>query len=1054
MATRQPSRRSLLKGAGLLALSTPLPKALADRLSNGFPGLTQATLVPADKGLDPKWVKSLFERGKPTVYTGDELKWIGMPIGGICCGQVYLGGDGRLWYWDMYAPGTSPKFNSAGAGHYERPMEPFAVEGVVFAPWGAMPAATGEPVKTIRMGARPPFASVVRSFSGVESGGDNRNIGKSLELTQESWTPLIPLSASDSSWPLICLKCTIKNKGDHKDAAVLALALPNSIGQYTVPEIEIERHNVREEVPGLVITNLIAKAPKHASVANERPPVVFDDFEDGTYGKWRVEGTAFGDRPYRADELPERLQALKPSGKWLVNSHEARHGEDSPASDRLLGKLTSVEFTIERPYIAFLIGGGAHAVKTCMNLVVGGKVVRTATGRNQVRFDAANWDVQEFVGKKAHLEIVDSESGGWGHVAVDRIEFRDSPLATINDITVMPDFGTMAVAVIGADNEQNVFPEERQAWAPKGPPNRPFGEVAVACQLTPGQSKSFEFVLAWHMPNFGPHPGELASITDIAKQKKHYAKRFKDAADVVRQFAKRKDELYEKTKLWVDTWYDSTLPYWFLERVYIPLNTLQTSTAWWLDSGRFYAFEGVECCAGTCQHVWNYAQSVARIFPELERDTRERVDYGIAFREDGALDYRAEAHKIIAHDGQCGTIIRTYREHTMCPDDAFLRRIWPKVKKSIERMIQEDPNRDGVLEGWQYNTLDAAWKGKISWISSLYAAALQVGALMADEMSDPAFAKECRAIVAKAKEEIPKQLFNGEYFQMERDASAPQSVGYGPGCHVDQVLGDSFLWQIGVPGVLPRDKVKTALKSLYKYNFAPDAGSYRNAMQAVIKGGRWYAMPGEPGLLMTTFPKGGAEVASGKGADTWSAGYFNECMHGFEYQAAAHMFAEGLLEDGMTVIRSIHDRYSAKKRNPFNEIECGDHYARSMASYGAFLTLCGFSYHGPRGRIGFAPKLKPEKFKAPFTSAEGWGTYEQSRSSASLKASYAIKFGRLRVRELTFEVAARHKVKLAKVSRGKYSFGSKIVQNGQSVALVLEGPVQVDAGERLEVTLA
>ncbi|MBI5705574.1 MAG: hypothetical protein HZC36_01130 [Armatimonadetes bacterium] len=1053
MPRRPLTRRDVLSGAGTLALGMALPKELSEKLTRGFPGLKQATLVPADKGLDPKWVKSLFERGKPTVYGPDELKWIGMPVGGIGSGQVYVGGDGKLWYWDLYAPGTSSQFNSAGAGHYEHPMDPASgKKGIDISVRGPL-FGKGQRRETTQSAIlRPPVAKSVTEIVVHESAPSKNAKLTTIEVTQETWTPLIPLDAVGSSWPLAVLECTIRNKSKTDDTdPFIKLALPNEIGKYTIPDIEIERSATENRSPGLAMAIHSAKSADRAPKGPERAPFVFEDFEDGTYSRWKVEGTAFGSRPFKVDELPDRLKTLKPTGTWLANSHESRHGEDSPASDQHLGKLTSADFVIDRPFISFLIGGGAHAGRTCMNLVVEGKVLRTAVGKNQVRLDWANWDVKDLLGKTAHLEIVDAEAGGWGHIVVDRIEFRDVPVSTVADVSLMPDFGTMAIAALGSGIEK-----EAQIGVFHAPANEPpasNGGVSVGFHLKPGESKTLTFVVAWHFPNFGPSPGELASITDIAKQKKHYAKRFKDAADVIRQFAKRKDELYDKTKLWIDTWYDSTLPYWFLERVYIPLNTLQTSTAWWLDSGRFYAFEGVECCAGTCQHVWNYAQSVARIFPELERDTRERVDYGIGFREDGALDYRAEAHKIIAHDGQCGTIIRTYREHTMCPDDSFLRRIWPKVKKSVQRMIQEDPNKDGVLEGWQYNTLDAAWKGKISWISSLYAAALQVGALMADEMGDPAFAKECRAIVAKAHDEIPKQLFNGEYFQMERDASAPQSVGYGPGCHVDQVLGDSFLWQIGVEPVLPRDKVKTALKNLYKYNFSPDAGSYRNAMQAVIKGGRWYAMPGEPGLLMTTFPKGGAEVASGKGADTWSAGYFNECMHGFEYQAAAHMFAEGLIEEGMTVIRSIHDRYSAKKRNPFNEIECGDHYARSMASYGAFLTLCGFSYHGPRGRIGFAPKLKPEKFKAPFTASEGWGTYEQSRSSTSLKASYAIKFGRLRVRELTFEVAPGLKVKSAKVSRGKYSFGSTIRQDGQSVTLILEGPVQVDEGERLETLL-
>ncbi len=74
-------------------------------------------------------------------------------------------------------------------------------------------------------------------------------------------------------------------------------------------------------------------------------------------------------------------------------------------------------------------------------------------------------------------------------------------------------------------------------------------------------------------------------------------------------------------------------------------------------------------------------------------------------------------------------------------------------------------------------------------------------------------------------------------------------------------------------------------------------------------------------------------------------------MNGFEYQVASHMIYEGLLEKGLATAKVIHDRYNALKRNPFNEIECSDHYSRSMASYGVYLASSGFEYHGPKGSL-------------------------------------------------------------------------------------------------------
>jgi hypothetical protein len=156
-------------------------------------------------------------------------------------------------------------------------------------------------------------------------------------------------------------------------------------------------------------------------------------------------------------------------------------------------------------------------------------------------------------------------------------------------------------------------------------------------------------------------------------------------------------------------------------------------------------------------------------------------------------------------------------------------------------------------------------------------------------------------------------------------------------------------------------------------------------------------MPGEAGLLMCTFPKGGADRATAKGGDAWAAGYFNECMHGFEYQVAAHMVWEGLVTEGLAITRSLEDRYHASKRNPYNEIECSNHYARSMASYGVFLAVCGFEHHGPRGHIGFAPRIAPDDFRAPFTACEGWGTFSQRREGGVLHAKIDVRWGKLRV---------------------------------------------------------
>jgi non-lysosomal glucosylceramidase len=147
-----------------------------------------------------------------------------------------------------------------------------------------------------------------------------------------------------------------------------------------------------------------------------------------------------------------------------------------------------------------------------------------------------------------------------------------------------------------------------------------------------------------------------------------------------------------------------------------------------------------------------------------------------------------------------------------------------------------------------------------------------------------------------------------------------------------------------------------------------------------------------PGLLMCTFPRRDWDYAQarGKGQD-WAAGYFNECMNGFEYQAAGHMIREGLTLEGLAVTRAVHDRYHASRRNPWNEVECGDHYARSMASYGVYLAACGFEYHGPRSISVSRRRLSPENFKCAFTSAEGWGMQICVKTSGVVRIAPRIR---------------------------------------------------------------
>ncbi|MHA3772886.1 glycoside hydrolase family 32 protein [Verrucomicrobiota bacterium sgz303538] len=154
------------------------------------------------------------------------------------------------------------------------------------------------------------------------------------------------------------------------------------------------------------------------------------DFESAAYGSWSAQGNAFGTAPAHGT-LPGQMPVTGFQGNGLVNSFLG--------GDRSTGTLTSPEFKIERPFIKFLIGGGGFEGKTCMNLVVEGKGVRTATGPNtqpggSEHLESGSWNVEEFVGKTARIEIVDAATGGWGHINVDQIIQTDrKPAALITN---------------------------------------------------------------------------------------------------------------------------------------------------------------------------------------------------------------------------------------------------------------------------------------------------------------------------------------------------------------------------------------------------------------------------------------------------------------------------------------------------------------------------------------------------------------------------------------------------------------------------------------------
>ena len=850
LPARQWERRDFLKSSATTVLG--LAFARLPVMAGPFTRADFDHLVPADKKLSPAWVKSLFERGTPQVWRGSELKFIGMPVGGIGAGQLYLGGNGRLWHWDIFNQNIA-----TGASHYAKPLTPDLPLTQTFS------LKLGEHVVPLDDAG---FSEV--TFRGEYPVGivNYADANVPLAVTLEAFSPFIPLNTDDSSLPAMILQFTVRNTSAAMVAATLAGELENAVCLH---------HRKR----GGVLHNRFVSAS---------------------------------------------------GATMLLCSAAADAGADK-----------------------------------------------------------------------------------------------------------LPDFGTLALALLGEADETSG--DNSAAFA-----TELIGWLGQKFTLAPGEAKTVTFVLAWHFPNLSLGKKQ----PDVGR---HYATRFDSAQAVAEYVAGNFPRLAGQTKLWRDTWYDSTLPYWFLDRTFLNTSILATSTSHRFANGRFYGREGVGCCEGTCTSVWFYAQAMGRLFPDLERSVHEKQDFaeGIGFDPTtGGIWTRGEYRGDFVLDGQAGNILRAYREHQMSLDAAFLKRNWPKIKQAMQWLIQQDGNSDGIIDGWQSTTLDCgSWWGAMSWTSSLYLAALRACEEMAKEMGDLEFARSAKGITDVGAKNLVARLWNGEYFIHKPDPSHANSFIIGNGCHIDQVYGQAWAHQVGLGRILPQAQTQSALRSIWKYNFTPDVGPYRQ----VFKDGRWYAMAGEGGVIMTTWPNGDREYPKKvEGRMAMGVGYLNECMSGFEHQVAGHMIGEGLVVEGLAVERAIHDRHHASRRNPWNEIECGDHYSRAMASYGVFLAACGFAYHGPKQHIGFAPKLTPENFKGAFTSAAGWGSFGQQVAGGRHKAELILHWGELHLKTIALMNDSAHS---ATVLHGGKSVAVQLEREGKQVLLTLINTVQISAGEKLEIIL-
>ncbi len=655
-----------------------------------------------------------------------------------------------------------------------------------------------------------------------------------------------------------------------------------------------------------------------------------------------------------------------------------------------------------------------------------------------------------------------------------------------------PQDGTMALAAVGGEatwrrswgsrhwNRHILrfwedFSEDGYLDDPEDAPPSPEGEgqigsLAVGATLPPQSARSLTFLICWHFP----HRTAAGCGWDTLDAEggwvgNYYATRYADAWDVAVQTAPQLKALEKDSLDFARAMADASLPLSVKEAALNNLSTLRSQTCLRTADGRFFAFEGTEddrgSCFGSCTHVWNYEQATAEVFPELARSMRDsELEQGTlpsgmnCFRLH--LPLGGEPWKFAAADGQMGVVMKCYREWQLSGDGEWLARQWPTIRSLVSYAWLPggwDADQDGVMEGVQHNTYDVEFFGPNPLSGIWYLGALRAVAEMAGAVGDDEFFARCRALFRQGSAWIDANLFNGEFYiqQVRTPASLEETLPelragmgetnlaepefqMGNGCLVDQLVGQYMAHVAGLGYLLSPDNIRTALRSLYRYNFRRDLRGHWNNM-------RTYAVGDEAGLLMASWPGGDKPRVPFP--------YWGEVMTGFEYQAAVHMIYEGMIDEGLEIIGAIRRRFDGQRRNPWNEHEAGHHYARAMASWAAIPALSGLRYSAVSERLELAPRWRSDAFQCIWTAGSGWGTVHQSIGDSEQSVRWEVLGGELTVREMTYATLPCAAARKVTVEVGSEPVDNSHVWEAGKATITLPHNIQVTCKRDLYVCI-
>lgn len=970
--------------------------------------LNMATLLPVQAM--PQSEASNFGKSNRefnSEYRNEYLNRIAFPIGGMGAGMFCLEGTGAISHVSLHhhpdlmnEPYTFAAIHVKGAAQGTKVLEGQVPDWKLFGPdqsgLGRGDKTYGLPrFEEATFQTRFPFATI-----------DLKDKDVPLDMKIVGWSPFIPTDENNSSLPVGVLEYQFTNttgksietvfsyntrnfvdgRGtiqstkngfvlNDSDNGGLAIYVDNDAavvdhcwfrGAWFDPQTVLwdnirygkmpDNQPVKEAAPGASVYVPLTLQPGETKTVKVNFCWYLPN-SDLSIGVARKTGKAFTGNPSKGTATGQQT-VIGYAGKQLLNSFEQ-------GGDGLMGIIQSPEFKIDKRYLKFLVGGGNQADRTSVNLMVDGKIVQTAVGNMSETLNEAVWDLKAYQGKKACIKVIDLDVHPWGHILADQFVLTNNKEENIKALS--------SAATLLADFEG-------QGWGEWQTVDSSAEEKMFVAEAVDGES------------TYRPW----------------YSERFKNLNEVIQYWNANCATLKKNSELFSQAFYDSTLPAEVIEAVAANLTILKSPTVMRQWDGRFWAWEGcadqVGSCHGSCTHVWNYAQALSHLFPAMERTLRE-TEFNVSQNAEGHQTFRANMpistppHSFhAAADGQLGGIMKVYREWRVSGDTQWMKALYPAVKASLDYCIRTwDPKHKGIVEEPHHNTYDIEFWGPNGMCTSFYLGALTAMVEMSKTLKQPS--KEYETLLAKGKKYMETTLYDGEYFIQKiqwEGLEAPNPVNvmsfggsysdealkllkaegpkyqYGTGCLSDGILG---MWMASVCGlneVVDNEKVKSHLVSIHKYNLKKDLTDHYNPQRPA------YACGDEGGLLLCTWPKGGAL--------SLPFVYSNEVWTGIEYQVASHLMLKGEVEKGLDIVRECRKRYDGRVRNPFDEIECGHWYARAMASYGMLQGLTGARYDAVTKTMYIDSKVGD--FKSFISTDTGFGTIELKNGKPSLDVVY------------------------------------------------------------------